>query len=98
MNDNLKILESWCNDNKLTVNSKKTKFVLFDKPKAPNLNAKLTPQIYGKKLEGMDKYNYLGVILDNTLTFRPHIEKIIASCTPPPPSILASKDEEICYL
>lgn len=80
MNRNLKKLESWCIANRLTINSKKTKFVLFDKPRSANLKANLSLLISGDRLSGVDTYDYLGIMLDSTLTFRAHIDKIIAGC------------------
>lgn len=55
MNGNLKLLVNWCNTNKLTVNSRKTKFVLFDRSGGKNLQAKLDLKINGSRLEGTDR-------------------------------------------
>lgn len=80
MNRNLKKLESWCITNRLTLNSKKTKFVWFDKPRCANLNSKFSLFINGDCLGRVDNYDYLGIVLDSTLTYKLHIKKILNNC------------------
>ena len=67
----------WCTNNKLTINTKKTKSMIFgtkymlkklDKPKV---------KLDGSILGNVDHYKYLGVILDSTLNFTKHINNII---------------------
>ena len=67
----------WCTNNKLTINTKKTKSMIFgtkymlkklDKPKV---------KLDGSILGNVYHYKYLGVILDSTLNFTKHINNII---------------------
>ena len=62
-------IQHWCNQNKLTINTKKTKHMLV----APTSMRELSPQIDVKMgdttLDNVAMYCYLGVIIDNALTF-----------------------------
>lgn len=44
------------------------------------MNRVLSLHICGEQLEGVDKYVYLGINLDNTLSFKPHIERYVNGC------------------
>lgn len=80
MNDNLKKLEEWCTSNRLTINSKKTKYVLFEKPRAGVPEFVFNLSIRGECLGRVNKYCYLGVTLDSSLTFKPQIDRTVATC------------------
>ena len=71
MGQDLKSLETWCNMNKLTINTKKTKIMYFC---TTNKTKQLTPNhnnyLYGNLLQIVDSYKYLGVILDTNLNFK----------------------------
>ena len=73
----------WLESNKLFTNFSKSNFLIFTKQRLKhNFNIMLGPvQIYQK-----DSTNYLGVTLDDKLTWKPHIEKLI------------SKLSRACYL
>uniref|UniRef100_A0A8C2Q2T0 ribonuclease H n=1 Tax=Cyprinus carpio TaxID=7962 RepID=A0A8C2Q2T0_CYPCA len=61
---------------KLVLNSKKTKFMLFTHSR----NVQDLPQIitlYNQKIERVSCYNYLGFLLDEKLTFNPHVDKLV---------------------
>lgn len=69
-------LQSWCQDNKIRINPKKTQLVLFrngrNKPKIPSIeidNYKITPT---------DNVKLLGVTLDDKLSGAAHIETLLA--------------------
>ena len=78
---NLDVMQNWFQDNKLIVNSSKTKIVHY---KFKNDNSTLGPfSIHSDhstgickcpKIEISDNIKYLGVILDNTLTWGPHLD------------------------
>ena len=69
-------LEHWCMLNRLTVNTTKTKVMLFGsrrfilKNHHPPIHLNNTPLRYA------DDYKYLGVILDQYLNFRKHMQNI----------------------
>ena len=69
---------TWCNSNKLTINCKKTKLCMFGmrsaikKSKTQDVQLSLSNQI----LERVCSYKYLGLILDEHLTFNKHIKEL----------------------
>ena len=77
-NKELKIIQSWFNANKLSLNIKKTKYVFFHsltyKDKIPLRLPKL--QINNSTIKREETITFLGVLLDENLTWRPHINCI----------------------
>ena len=67
---------TWCTQNKLSVNSQKTKVMIFTAKKTHPRSADLNLILNGDRLEVVNFYKYLGVILDNNLTFERHINSI----------------------
>ena len=68
-------LNQWFIANKLTLNLKKTKLMLFNKQKLkPNALKKFKLNINKTNIEQVDQIKYLGVILDNKLNWHSHIE------------------------
>ena len=65
---------SWCDKSFLKINVLKTKDMVVDFRKSPP-SPKLT-DIKGEKLELVDSYKYLGVIVDNKLCFEPQADAI----------------------
>ena len=67
----------WCNVNKLTINTKKSKLMIFGSrskvKKAKHVNAKLN----GVLLQKVPSYKYLGLILDPTLSYNKHVSYVI---------------------
>lgn len=65
----------WFNANKLLLNTKKTKYVLFasHRKKGPRL---CTLKIGGVEIEQVHRYKYLGITLDASLHWAPHIEEL----------------------
>uniref|UniRef100_A0A3B3HCE9 Reverse transcriptase domain-containing protein n=1 Tax=Oryzias latipes TaxID=8090 RepID=A0A3B3HCE9_ORYLA len=62
---------------KLTVNADKTKLMLFS-------NSRKTPQgfltvstLEGNEIELVHVYKYLGILIDDALSFKPHIENLV---------------------
>ena len=58
---------TWCKDNFLDLNVKKTKELLIDFRKQPPAISPIT--IDGEIVERVEKYKYLEIILDNKLKF-----------------------------
>lgn len=79
MNDTLVRYTTWTTLNRLTINSKKTKFMVFTGSRNP-LPRQIDLRIGATQLEYCDTYEYLGLTLDSGLTFEHHIGKLIASC------------------
>ena len=72
-------LSNWVAHNKLTLNHEKTEYIEFnkspDKPTNSSFNNLL--KIDGKCIRKVDQSKFLGVHIDNKISWRPHIHKII---------------------
>lgn len=66
-------VKSWMDKNKLSLNLNKTKAMFFGKYKA-NSNIKLN--IDGVEIEKVSEYKFLGVTIDEKLTWKPHIKHV----------------------
>lgn len=71
----------WCLYNKLTINSKKSKCMLFSN-KSIKLHDRIKEGINilinNIKLEIVGEYKYLGIILDENLNFSKHVNYLIS--------------------
>ena len=71
----------WLNANKLTINAKKSNFVIF-RPSQKKLNYQINIRIYNNasnsetSLECKDYVKFLGVLIDKNLTWKYHIDYI----------------------
>jgi hypothetical protein len=71
------ILNTWFQSNLLTINTSKTNYIIFAaKNKRISKHKPLT--ISGTEIERVEQTRYLGLILDNKLTWNPHIQSIRA--------------------
>jgi hypothetical protein len=69
MNNEVKILCDWLNANGLALNKSKTKMIVFTNQQVNNV---ATLKINETPIEQVDKYKYLGMIIDEKLTFDDH--------------------------
>ena len=71
-------LYTWCNRNKLTINCKKTKYCLYGMRSSIKRSKMLDIQISlnAHILERVCSYKYLGLILDEHLTYNKHIKEM----------------------
>ena len=78
MNVELEKISNWFKANKLSLNTDKTKFTLFHKPsQADNLPIKLPDLVIdSSKLEQSSHIKFLGVEIDNNLSWKFHIENL----------------------
>ena len=76
MNSELSKVELWLNANKLTLNYSKTKYLLI-KPKSnlPN-SCDFNTSLNGISIEKCCKVKYLGLILDETLNWKTHVQHV----------------------
>ena len=72
----IKQLENWCNRNRLTVNTTKTKVMLFGSRKFITQNHKPPIHINNILLSYVEDYTYLGITLDQNLNFRKHTQNV----------------------
>ena len=71
MNCDMNLIQSWLTANKLTLNVKKTKYMLTGSIfKLPQIQILM---IYNTPLDRVSKHNYLGVHIDESLNWHPHI-------------------------
>ena len=77
LNNELRKVQTWLRANKLTLNVKKTKFlILGSQARLSNLNYRFNIQINGQSIERMYSYRYLGLEIDESLNWQVHIETI----------------------
>ena len=78
INNELKKLYTWLIVNRLSLNIDKTNFLIFHPYNKP-VKQSITIKINKKAISEKDHIKYLGVILDATLTWKTHIDKICKS-------------------
>ena len=75
-NNNTEIsqITTWLKSNMLNLNVEKSNFIIFFKhpKKLPNLNITVNNKI----IEQVDHFNYLGITLDQNITWTPHLDKV----------------------
>ena len=66
-------LSGWVRNNRLTINVSKTKLMLFSPKHIENL-----PALYynGEQIQWVKSIKYLGMLIDNRLSFVPHVEAV----------------------
>ena len=74
MNTELQNLYEWMSINKLSLNIKKTKFMIFSAKKSPEIEDDVL--INGHVIEKVEKFKFLGVIIDSHLKWMDHIHHI----------------------
>lgn len=75
VNSDLSSLSYWLKSNKLKLNIEKSKFMIVTLRKIKFLN--INVQIDGSSLERVTAYKYLGVILNDKLSFSEHVNHIV---------------------
>ena len=75
MNADLKLLFNWLCANRLSLNVSKTEFVIFKPPKT-RLHNRVTLTLNRTTIFESTKIKYLGVILDNKLSWKHHIVEL----------------------
>ena len=74
--DDLNRVAKWIECNKLILNHSKTKTMLFGSRQNLAKSPNFCIQLHGKILEKVRKFSYLGVFLDETLSWKDHIEYV----------------------
>jgi hypothetical protein len=75
MNADLETLDCWLGLNCLSINAKKTEYIVFDSGRQV---AGPTPQVHFQNsvLKMTDSYEYLGLVIDSNLSFSLHIDRL----------------------
>ena len=68
-------VSNWCKENYLDINVSKTKEVVYDYRKTEVDRSPVV--IDGKDVDAVEEYKYLGLVMDNSLTFSGHVEQQI---------------------
>ena len=76
VNSDLSSAAEWLAENKLSLNVKKTKFMCFDKSRSTSSNFDIS--ILNEKLKQVKSQKFLGVIFDDKLIWKDHINMIIS--------------------
>ena len=76
LNEDLSSMCKWFSHNELLLNAKKCKLILFGTKKTVKKFQNINIHIDGCKLEIVDEFKYLGVILDKHLTWGPQLENV----------------------
>ncbi|XP_054287676.1 uncharacterized protein LOC129003409 [Macrosteles quadrilineatus] len=71
-------IDNWCNTKGLTINPTKTEIVTFTRKRRTKISP---PQIRGMRVKSVKETKYLGVYLDQKLTWNRHIDHVIAKGT-----------------
>jgi len=66
----------WIECNKLILNHSKTKTMLFGSWQNLGKSPNFCIQLHGKIFEKVPKFSYLGVFLDETLSWKDHVEYV----------------------
>ena len=77
MNREIDKVQNWLYANKLSVHyAKKTQYILFIPPgKVKNKPHNFSVEMGGNIIEQTESYKYLGVLIDEKLSWKPQIEK-----------------------
>ena len=76
MTEELKSLYEWLCANRLSLNVVKTEFLLFRNNLSKNENFKFTLRLNNKTLYESHHVKYLGIIIDNKLNWKSHINEL----------------------
>ena len=72
--NDLNHINTWCTNNKLTINGEKTKYMYFPFNNRNSLGCGL--KLGDTNIEPTRSYTYLGVVLDMHLTFKPYLNQV----------------------
>ena len=75
INYDLKGITNWLNANRISLNVSKTEFIIFRKPNTP-VRFEIQIKLNGKRLYPSTNIKYLGVLLDEHLSCKPHIHAL----------------------
>ena len=75
VNKDLQLLYDWLCANRLSLNAGKTEFIVF-RPARHKTSERLTLKLHRTKLFESSKIKYLGLILDNKLSWKDHIAEL----------------------
>ena len=75
INFELKNIVHWLRANKISLNTKKTEIVLF-RAQETEMKKNMNFRISGQKIKIMKETKYLGMVMDEHLTFKNHMDTV----------------------
>ena len=75
INYDLKCITHWLNANRISLNIDKTEFVIFRSPRK-YVDCDIKIKLNGKRLYQSTSIKYLGILLDEHLSWKPHIDEL----------------------
>ena len=79
MQENLDRFAEWRRLNALKINAEKTKVLIFGTSKRVKKAGLIRLTINNEPIQQVPSYKYLGMILDSSLTFKPHLASVVRS-------------------
>ena len=76
INKELSFVQEWLLINKLSVNINKTKFMMFHHPQRKIEHLVPALELNSEPLERVSEFNFLGLTLDEHISWKPHVQKI----------------------
>ena len=76
INTELNLITDWLSLNKLSLNAKKTKMMLFHYPQKNVSNINLNLLINNTPIEKVNEFNFLGTMFDECMTWKAHTQKV----------------------
>ena len=76
MNSDLAVVDDWCLANSLALNAKKCEYMVFNEKATDRNNINFQISVQGNDIKRVSKFKLLGVIVDERLTWKDHINYI----------------------
>ena len=83
VNSDLKLIDDWLQNNKLSLNYSKTCYLLFSKHHHISVNSKFSVHMNHSKIEKSNSVKYLGLLIDDKLNWSAHAQYLflqLAKC------------------
>lgn len=80
INKYLKNLEQWLINWRMTIQSKKCNFMVFNKGSNSHLNDKLNLKLFNEQIPACKNFKFLGITFDIGLNFKDHLSQLKKKC------------------
>lgn len=74
------VFQSHLNNLKMVLNASKSKLMVFSGGKTLSANLQKITTAQGAEIESVTSYKYLGITIDNNLSFKEHIDSLVSKC------------------